>query len=413
MKRFVTAFVFLSSIVGIWADDTSDLFSDPEPDSQADTTQSVPLDAFNGKSFRFFETLDVEAYMISGMQKDGDISSSPYDALDLVFGSDLRIDKNARAYASFELEYPKSDNTDDSIYSPYTSDVATVTDTELTYENLTIKELFLDYSLGDVAIFRLGRQSATWGQGRIFNIGNLVTQVEYGMAAKMSTAIGPVAITSIAIKNDSEYQVDTDSSEAVSLASLAGATLAEYSTGWFSMGVSGFYHVNIGAKADAYIKSSFLGTDLFLEGLGEWGRYGANTWSGVAGLYRDFGGNTKWLKLQAETLLSGRGDDGSFTSVSSNHYGFSDWTTGFAATTEIFNLWSFKPQVLWLHAWKDNSGELVVGVKNTSLPYVELNTGVVWVYGGDDSRYVSADPAGDDRRLSLTVTAKFSFDIKN
>jgi hypothetical protein len=312
------------------------------------------------------------------------------------------------------MQYPKPQSTPSDLYNPYQPPVTISTPVDFDFNQIQVEELFLDYSLGDLAIIRLGRQSATWGQGRLFNPGNLVQGIAGGMAVKVSTALGPVAFTAVGIKNDGLYRVDTANTlVALGIASVAAAGLADYSTDWFSSGVSGFYHVNVGGKGDAYFKTSFWGADLFVEGLGEAGIDGATSFSGVAGIYREFGDKSKWLKLQLEGLLSGRGNDGTFSTVVHHGNDFTDWTLGVAATTDALSFLSTRPSVLWLHSFADNSGQAVLGFVNSALPHLDLTFGLARVYGGSDSRYVTNNPDSVQKRtLLFTVKATFNFDIK-
>ena len=415
MTRFTFSTAIALLFVGFLGaqTDTDDLFTNPEPDTAADTSQTVSLDAFTGQSIRFFESLEVDGYLVTGY-RGGEFITTPVNALNFGMGTDVRLDRTARAYASFYLPYPKV-KSNDSLYNPYDPplDIGTVP-TELSFENIEVKELFLDYSVGTLAIFRLGRQTATWGQGRLFNPGNLVEGIGNGMAVKLSTAIGPVAVTGVAIKNDSLYKINAqDPKESLGLSSLGTAALVEMNTEWFSTGVSGFYHLNIGAKTDTYVKTSFWGSDFFAEALAEWIPADRTSWTGVLGFYREFGPKPQWLKLQAEALVSGRGDQGSFSTVAAAPQVFDDWTLGLAATTELLSFLSTKPSVLWLHSLKDHSGQVIFGVVNTSLPHIELTMGIARVYGGPTSRYILNNPDPEDRTLALTIKAAFQFDVKS
>lgn len=403
----------LSSLA--WGQDGADpLFVNPEPDSPADTTQKVPLEAFSGQSLKFFETLTVDGYFITGYKESGEVVTSPYNALNFGFGSDVRLDRTARAYSSFYLSYPDTSVSPSNMYNVVQSPVPIGDASKLTFSNIKIKELFLDYSVGTVAIVRLGAQTATWGQGRLFNPGNLVEGIGDGVAAKVSAAVGPFTVTGVAIKNDGKYLGGSTNLNIVSgLNSVATAALAEYSGDWFSLGFSGFYHYAIGEKADVYFKSSFLGADLFLDGLGEWGPSGAQSYTAVAGLYRDFGEKEKWLKLQAEWLVSGRGSAGAFGTVTDKNLGFSDQTVGLAATTDLFGFLNTKPSVLWLHTFTDSSGQVIVGLVNNALPHIDLTLGLARVYGASDSRYIGINPDSQGRTWSLTLKATFNFDIKS
>jgi hypothetical protein len=234
------------------------------------------------------------------------------------------------------------------------------------------------------------------------------------MAAKVSTALGPVALTAVAIKNDSQYNVGTlNNKESLGITSVATAALAEYSADWFTVGLSGFYHIDVGEKVDSYIKSSFLGTDFFLEGLAERGTVDQQSFTGVAGVYREFGEQQKWLKLQAEWLVSGRGTDGSFSKVVDHKAGFDDQTFGLGATTELLSDFQTKPSVLWLQTLSDNSGQVSFGLVNSTLPHLDLTLGVNRVYGDPGTRYIVNSPDSTGRVWSLTFKASFHFELNN
>jgi hypothetical protein len=230
------------------------------------------------------------------------------------------------------------------------------------------------------------------------------------MSVKVSGAAGPVALTAVAIKNDSEYG---SSSSAPAAASVATAALAEYSGKSYSLGLSGFYHPLIGPKADAYFKSSLWDYDFFYEVLGERGLYGQQSFTGIGGVYRDFGDQEKWLKLQFEWLTSGRGTAGTFQSVSNQNVGFSDNTFGVSLTTESLSFIQTKPSIMWLHTLVDNSGQVVFGLVNSTLPHLDLTLGVTRIYGGAGSRYIVNNPDSTGRVLSATIKAEFHFDLNN
>lgn len=413
MRFWFLAFVALASTFVAWADDSTDsLFTNPDPDSKADTTQKVTIDPFNGRSMTFFESLTVDGYYITGYRDDGSLVNTPVDALNFGFGTDVRLDRSARAYASLYISYPTQNTTTTDLYNPYQPTI-NLTNATMSFSDILVKELFLDYSIGDAVIFRLGRQTATWGQGKIFNPGNLLDGIGNGVAAKMSTALGPVNITAVAMKNDSEYDISTGTSVASSFLSLGDAVLAEYSAQLYSVGVSGFYNANVGGKADAYVKTSVWSTDLFAEALWEHGTHLEQTVTGVAGFYREFGDDTKWLKLQTEWLVSGRGNSGTFASVANQSLGFSDQSVGIAASSEAFNSISLKPSLAWLQSFADGSGQVIFGLDSTALPHIDLTMALTRVYGASGTRYIANNPDSEDRTWSLTIKASFDFDVKS
>lgn len=417
----VSVSLFLLLLSALTAQESSeDLFANPEPDSSADVTQKVPLDTFSKQSIRFFESLEASGYFVTGYNAEGKLINTPVNALTFGFGSDARLDRSTRGYASFELSYPKRSDSTEFLYNPYEPPLTVAAPADLVFSSIEVKELFLDYSLGDLAIVRVGRQSATWGQGRLFNPADLMNGIGRGMAAKVSAAIGPVAVTGVAVKNDDFYYSDDsdlkptpDNGKVAAFETLGTALQADYSSPWFTLGAAGFLHEAIGSKASAYVKTSLWGADLFLEGLGEWGLSDEQSLTGLAGFYRDFGDQGKWLKVQAEYLVSGRGNDGTFRVVNNEGLGWKDQTFGLAATSDLLKFVDLKPSVLWLHSVTDGSGQLVFGLISTALDHVSLTAAVARIYGTPDSRYITRNPDPEGRSLFLTLKLTAQFEIKN
>lgn len=422
MKNLITLLLFLfASVLTVEAEDASeDLFANPEPDSSVDGTQKVPLDTFSKQSIRFFESLEASGYFVTGYNADGKLISTPVNALTFGFGSDARLDRSTRGYASFELSYPKPSDSSEFLYNPYEPPLTVAAPADLVFSSIEVKELFLDYSLGDLAIVRVGRQSATWGQGRLFNPADLVTGIGRGMGAKVSAALGPVAVTGVAIKNDDFYYPEKsdlkptkENGKVASFETLGLALQTDYSSPWFTLGASGFSQEAVGQKASAYVKTSLWGADLFVEGLAEWGLNDEQSLTGLAGFYRDFGDQGKWLKVQAEYLVSGRGNEGTFRVVNSEDLGWKDQTIGIAATSDLLKFVDLKPSFLWLHSVTDGSGQLVVGLISTALNHVSLTAAVARIYGTPESRYITKNPDPENRSLFLTLKLTAQFEIKN
>lgn len=392
--------------------DIDDPFNTDGPiDTVADPTQKVNPDLLSSKSMKFFEKVKADAYSVTGWTKEyNQLVSTPYNALAFTFGTDVRVDKTVRAYAAFQVTYPNSSSSTNttSTYNPYSNLVPS--DGKLEFSSLLIQELFMDYTLFNQVFFRVGRQTQTWGQGRIFNPGNFVNDIADGVALKAATTVCGANFTGMVIKNDSYYN---SSGNATSIYSLAFMGMVESSIGGLNWGLSGFYQKTLGLKADCYLKSSLAGTDYFTEGVVEKASVDSGDYipSVVIGAYHEFGDEKKWLKAEVEYLFSARGMTEAFNATPKVNYGWNDQSVGIVCSSDILSFLSTKPNLTWLTALKDQSGELIFGVTNTAIPHLELSAGVVYIYGSLDSRYVIDNPdSSEKRRLSFTLKASFSLD---
>ena len=390
------------------------LFQDPAPDKTAPSNQRINPNLYNGNTMTFFENVNASGYYVTGWDKYYQYPvGTPYNAIDFSFGSDVRVDPTIRAYAQFDIQYPSPivNPNATSAYNPYLNLLPA--QGNLSFSPVIIQQMFLDYTLYNQVFFRLGRQTEVWGQGRIFNPGNFVNDIADGVAVKMTTNLWGLNVTAIGIKNDGFYNVA--SSDSASASSVAAAAKLESSLGALNWGVSGFYQRSIGYKAEGYLKTSAIGSDLFLEGVVEQAPYQAglpDDWipSAVAGLYHEFGdGTTKWLKLEAEYFFSGRGTSESFSVTPTQFYGWNDQSVGLAMTSDALNFMGTSPSFSWLHALKDGSGQVILGVTNTTIPHVALSVVSVYIYGPDNGRYVLENPDTTEyRRLSFTFKATFN-----
>lgn len=417
MNRVLALLAVFAVGMPLVAEDSVDgLFEDAE-DTVADPNEKVTEDLIVSENIRFFESVKAEGAYIGGWTTGPEhFRATPYNSLNFTFGTDARLDQNSRAYASFYISYPEKGSSSDDLYNPY-NDLVPEIDTEPSFSSITVKEIFLDYNLGDVAFFRVGRETQTWGQGRIFNPTNFTKALSEGVGLRVVTTLFGMNASVVAMKNDSYFKLGSDSLvDLTSIDTLGFAAKLEGSNALFTYGLSGFHHSNVGEKAEAYFKTSFAGFDLFGEALLEWAPLSGSTFgqtipSFVGGLYREWGGARPWLQLQLEYLVSGRGDETSPMVIPRDFVDFSDQSVGVGASSDILMGLKTRPKLSWLTSLKDGSGQLVFGFVNTALPHLDLSAGLVWVYGGEGSRYVvgSSDPY--NRRLLFSLNATFAFDI--
>ncbi len=391
------------------------LFANPPPDKvDKNPRQSVNPNLYTGQSMKFFENVKASGYYVGGWDNTyQDAVGTPYNSLDFTFGTDVRVDPTVRAYAALDVLYPQPINNPNQTnsFNPFINSLPS--QGNLTFSTLTVKELFLDYTLYNQIFFRLGRQSLVWGQGRLFNPGNFVNDIADGVAAKAVTTVAGFNLTGVVIKNDSFYNVSA--ADTASTSSLADAGMMESSLGPINWGVSGFYQKMLGYKADLYLKSYFLDTDWFAEGVAEHASTDG-VWipSAVAGAYHEFNwGNVNWLKIEAEYMFSGRGggSNESFNVTPTTFYGYNDQSLGVGLSSDALNFINLKPTFSWLTALKDGSGQMILALSNTTIPHLEISGAAVYIYGPDNGRYVLDNPDTTEHRvLSFTLKVTFTLD---
>lgn len=422
--KYSALFALLFCLVcpaAVFAENSVDeLFEDPAPDTVADPDSKLTQDSLTKENIRFFESVRAEGYFLTGWTREHPKPKhSPYNALNFSFGTDARLDKNIRAYASFFITYPSfRDGTSDNITNPYQDLLPT--DPTLSFSNVDVKEMFLDYTLGDLVFIRVGREALTWGQGRIFNPANFVGALAKGIGLKATTTFLGLDVSLVAMKNDGYFKLETDSIvDKAGIDTLGWSAKAEGSWLFFTGGVSGFHHPNLGDKGEGYLKTSLAGFDLFGEALIERKLVdskpaGAPIPTAVFGVYRELGpGSNPWLQAQVETMVSARGESSAARSIPEVARGWDSLSLGIGATSGLLNFLKTKPSVSWLHSFQDRSGQLIFGFSNTTFPHIDLTAGVVWVYGPEDGRYVTGNPDPLNRRLILSFRAIFAFDINS
>ncbi len=234
-------------------------------------------------------------------------------------------------------------------------------------------ELFFDYTVKDSTYVRVGKQLIGWGITRLFDVGDLMSDSDDGVAAKVYVPVDGIGITSVVLVKTS-YGITSDN---VDFKSLGYGLQGDVPLGRSEMLFSGFYHDadSTPGKATATYKTSMLGVDLFAEGIGNFYKTKEPSFSGaVAGFY--------WEKIEPSLKIYGEyyfnGEDSSGT----------DHRASIVVGTNNIPGTPFKAAIQWTHAFMDNSGSVVPVLSFSPWPHVSMQYGLPVRYGAWGSYYV-------------------------
>jgi len=405
MKSVLVGLVLASFIAAATSADSLDnLFNQANQDTIVKTPgPPVENPTLDRPVFLYFGNLQTQGAFATGWESAMDQSpaTSLYYYLHLKGGIDVQPIPQARLIGTFSTYLPQE--LDSSVISNLqdgsTQSVSTIsTVPSVTTSNvLSLDELFLDYTVADSLVFRVGKFVQTWGYGHLFNPGNIVTTTSEGVNLKGFVTSGPFEITGLVI-GDSEFF----SNKTHPLASELGyAGQINFLSGFFTAGLSAYEQIKEGATYDASIKTNVLGTDFYAEGL-EYYLTSLQSWTpgALLGAYRVL----QWPvpgKAIAEYWINGSSGNSADRSIG----------LGFV-TDKIASLQDFQFKVKWLHSLYDGSGQVVTGVSFTPFPEMDIGLGVPWTYGDNGSTYILGNTDPESRRLAVFLTVNISLSFE-
>ena len=332
-------------------------------------------------------------------QLGGEFDGSAYYSMSPAFTIDVRPTSYFRFYTSLSTSLSRS---------------------SLSFGYPSFGELFIDYTFSDTYFFRVGKQSLTWGQGLLVgNIGDIVNDVDDGIAIKSFIPLGPNGLTSLL------YTTDGSS---VNPLNFSYAALFDMTVGPVSMGLSAKFNRTMDKEllADLYLKTVIGDVDVSLEARGDFDMsfggfdgsvYQWPTWYAQTNFFWEDSG--LGIQLLGEYIFSygsditvnnGWKDDGTIKTTWAE-YGQHRIGLGIRSTKGWIR--DFKPGLLWYHNFADSSGQFVLGVSGTFSPLISAEIGIPIVYGPDYGFYRLNSDDPENRVLSLivrlTLESSFSF----
>jgi len=352
--RCVLVLWLFMGVVGLWGDDAVDgLFDQAKPDITTETQTQTKVDtaALTTAPLSVSGHVNANTGALVGQDPGGFFN----------FGTDLAMD--ARPDPSIRIH----------------GDVGTGL-SAAAISALAINELYLDYTLLNTAVFRFGKYTLTWGQGRLFNPGNLVSDSPNGVTFKVAGPLLGQSATLVILQNPSVMvNANAPTWREVSYASQFSGDLGPLGWGLAALVRPGTILATPLRYASVFLKTSNWGIDFYTEGV-----VMASTLviqpidlHYVAGFFWE-GGDPKW-QLQGEAT-----------------------DTRWGSTVRVTGL-ELSPALHWEQSRLDGSGMVSAGVTWAPLPHLTLDFGIPVLYGSDSSEYLVNDADPYKQRLGLGI----------
>lgn len=264
-----------------------------------------------------------------------------------------------------------------------------------TWSQITVDELFCDYTLLGTAFLRLGKHTVSWGQGRLYVPGNLMSDSANGTTLRVSFPTVLSGISFLVLAQDSFFlNVSAPSYAELAYGTMADAVLADTRV---SLGVryrSGGPAPE-GARIVLSVKRTLLGTD-FLCDVVYRDRFGTPDWSVLGGFYRE------WEKIKVYGEYQYDGDP---NRIREQYIGLALGVSDLLGSGVDLGL-------KWLHTVSSGSGGLALGLTFTPAKYITATFAIPYIYG-ENGRYdilndtnVTTESYTLTQKLSLVVLCK-------
>jgi len=254
-----------------------------------------------------------------------------------------------------------------------------------------ISEFYLDYVMLDTAFFRAGQFESSWGQGRIFNPGNLLEGSGSGFAMRASVPSFLYGVTSYAYGSGDVDSVD----DLAYAARLEALVMDTYIAG------GARYKCSDGYSGVFSMKKVVLGADLFFDAVGLYDG-SITTYEGLAGFFKEW----KDLRFYGEYYMSG------------GQSGVLDQKLGLVLGLNNLGNTPIDLGMKLEQSLTDWSGVYLMAINWTPLKYITTTIGIPVVYGKIGSYYVDTgfiEGEDDDLQVGLSgyrIGLAFSLSIK-
>lgn len=275
------------------------------------------------------------------------------------------------------------------------------------FNSIAITELYGDYNLKDFVYFRFGQYGMSWGQGRLFMPGNLVSDAGNGFALRISlpTILSGLSFVTLAQPAFFTYPQNPSWRE------LAVGGTADMVIQGLRIGLGGRFQKKSGAEGLLSLKTTILGTDLLFDGVGSETTNGM-VYESLTGFFHEW----NELKVYGEWFWNGTGKAVSSWSNTTDA-GVSAITAGGTIGHSIGLVFALKNMfgsgvsaaTEWLHSFSDGSGAIIAGLKYSPWDHITLQiASVPFSYGPTNGYYVANNIDPGNRKVGVVLLATVS-----
>ncbi|HUW69848.1 MAG TPA: hypothetical protein VMX33_06410 [bacterium] len=252
------------------------------------------------------------------------------------------------------------------------------------WDNFAVDELYCDYTVQDTVFVRIGQFLSTWGQGRLFTPGDLLSDSADGFSMRLSM---PTVLNGI-----SAYAFGSGHVESYGDLSYAAKTDAIVLDTFLSAALR--YRYADGYKGLVSIKKVAWKTDLFIDMTGNY-QQDLGYYEGVAGFFREWDD----LKLYGEYYLKG------------DEHGLTDQQFGVAIGQKNIAGTPIDVGIRWLHSIADGSGTVLAALSWNPWKYVTASIGLPYMYGTIGSYYGLISAVTNDEDIQVQSLDGYRFGL--
>lgn len=357
--RFLCLGLMVLACPPLWSDGVDELFDQPAADIVTENKTKTDLTALNTAPLSVAGHVNANTGALLGP------ASSGFFNMTTDFTLEARPDPSIRFHAL--------------LGSPMTG---------LAFPTPTFTEVYLDYTLLGNYLFRMGKYALTWGQGRMFNPGNLMSDSANGLTLKAFAPVLGQSVTGVILGNPGVMvNPAVPQPRELSYAGQISGDLGRLGWGVAGLVRPGTLLATPERNWSAFGKTNVFGIDFFAEGviLAADAHPTADETHYLAGFFWE-GGDPKW-QIQGE--------------ATDTRWGAALKVTG----------WSLTPFVHWEQSRLDRSGTVQTGITWVALPHLTFDFGIPWLYGSDASEYLlnDADPNKQRLGVGLRITLDSTF----
>lgn len=262
---------------------------------------------------------------------------------------------------------------------------------------LLVSEIFVTYVLYERLFFRVGKQTITWGNGRIYDDTNLTAGAENGYSFKLTVPVSQAAFTAVVMDQPAWRYTDTAGAQDLNYAGQMTLPIGPVEFLAMALYPSARRRAEgTPAKGILGVKTTVLSVDYFHESLVN----RQKQYTALSGFFKE------WSDPQIQFYGEHRYRFG--PDIPTDHQ------------TSLNLLWKkfYHPQldvgVRWNQAWRDNSGFVIPGLKLKTLPNLTMGFALPLYYGNNDSAAAADYVADVDNQFrkgayAMTMSLEFSY----